>query len=108
MTYCTVDDVKNLWFPNKSWTTQENNELENLINEASSEIDSILEQYTTLPLQSSLTNKLKYICAEWVAGRFRQNRGIKDSKEDRPSVSAAYERLTRFIEVNFKKSFEVI
>ncbi|MEM2211534.1 MAG: hypothetical protein QW372_01830 [Nitrososphaerales archaeon] len=108
MTYCEIDDVKILWFPNKSWTTSENNELSSLINEASEEIDSILEQYTILPLQSSLANKLKYICAEWVAGRFRQNRGHKDDKNDRPSVAAAYERLSRFIEAQFKKSFTVI
>ncbi|MDW8044714.1 MAG: hypothetical protein RMJ31_02940 [Nitrososphaerota archaeon] len=108
MTYCTISDVKALWFPGKNWTAQEDNELSNLIDEVSSEIDSILEKYATLPLQKSLADKLRYICAEWVAGRFRLNRGHKDDEKDRPSVIAAHKRLLNFIEVYFKRSFEPI
>lgn len=90
------------WANIPSSNTANDTEIDNILAVVDREIDVILKKYTTLPLQTPLTNEIADIANKWTAGIYNQRRNPAKTE----LIVEAKEDLQRFIETYFS-GFEV-
>lgn len=105
MTYCTLSQVHDEIVLSSS-NTNYDTELTNLISLVDSEINTILQKYTSMPLQLEIQTQFAYIEARMVATHFRLKRATPQEKEQLQSVLKENQALLMgIINSNFKSSF---
>ena len=79
----------------------EQNRIRELVKEAMSWIDTKLQNYTTLPL-TSVPERIKHICEERVAIKFRMDKAPIDEAL-KESLDLVEKALDEYIEAEYKK-----
>lgn len=105
MTYATLDQTKDELVLNYS-NTNYDTELNNLLALVDAEINTILQKYTSMPVQTEIATQFAYLEARMVAIHFRLKRATPQEQQQLQAVlKNNMALLTGIIESNFKRSF---
>ena len=110
MPYSTLPKIKK-WLQIDSDDTRFDEELTEIQQSTSNQIEIILGRFTTLPIQDEeILEALSDIEAEWCAGIFRARREISqalpEQQRQHPYISEAKARLLDLIKSKYLTSFE--
>jgi hypothetical protein len=104
-TYATLNQVKDELVMSYS-NTNYDAELNNLLSLVDAEINTILQKYTSHPVQSEIATQFSYLEARMCAIHFRMKRATPPEQNQLQAVLKNNQALLQgIIESNFKRSF---
>jgi hypothetical protein len=106
MPYCSLNDVKDEL--HLAYTvTNNDNELNNLIQKVDTYVNYRLLHYSPLPLQDAIEAQLADIEARWVAHRYRLRGATPDEQIKYQTILAQIEdEFQKFLDSNFRFHFQ--
>ena len=105
MTYSSLTSVKEELNISDSVTTNDQ-ELNDLLTSIDNYINTRLQRFTSLPLQTELTTYLADLESRWVCARFRMRRATpQEQQQYQVTVNQIEAQFQEFLKSNFQRSF---